>query len=232
MAAVGLWIASYGAGMAVREGGRWTLLDTRSGLPSNVEVFTKGQAEDGSEMLWVGTEGGLLRFEHGQWTLYDERSGMPIRIVWKVLETTAPGGLKTLWLGTWGGGVLRLSPNAWKSFDASSGMPAGAVTSMLLSKDAQGREVVWVGTSDGGLARTVGRALRGGGDAGGAAARDRVYAAGDEGRRRFAFAVGGFLRRRHRALRARPLVGDRAGACCRTSASITCCARRRPTAAR
>ena len=151
-----LWIASYGAGMAVREQGAWTLLDTRSGLPSNVEVFTASQADDGSPALWVGTEGGLLRFEHGKWTLYDERSGLPIRIIWKVLETTSPGGLRTLWLGTWGGGVVRLSPNAWRAFDASSGMPPGAVTSMLLSRDAQGREVVWAGTSDGELARSNG----------------------------------------------------------------------------
>ena len=151
-----LWIASYGAGMAVREGGTWTLLDTSSGLPSNVEVFTKSRADDGSEALWVGTEGGLLRFEHGKWTLYDERSGMPIRIIWKVLETTSPGGQKTTWLGTWGGGVLRLSPNGWRSFDASTGMPPGAVTSMLLSRDERGREVLWAGTADGELARTSG----------------------------------------------------------------------------
>jgi diguanylate cyclase (GGDEF)-like protein len=151
-----LWIASYGAGMAVREQGKWTLLDTSSGLPSNVEVFTRSVADDGSPALWVGTEGGLLRFEHGKWTLYDERSGLPIRIIWKVLETTSPGGLRTLWLGTWGGGVVRLSPNAWRAFDANSGMPSGAVTSMLLSRDAQGREVVWAGTSDGELARSIG----------------------------------------------------------------------------
>jgi diguanylate cyclase (GGDEF)-like protein len=152
----GLWIASYGAGMAVREQGAWTLLDTRSGLPSNVEVFTPTKASDGSPALWVGTEGGLLRFEHGKWTLFDERSGMPTRIIWKVLETGSPGGLKTIWLGTWGGGVTRLSPNAWRSFDASTGMPTGSVTSMLLSRDAQGREVLWAGTADGGLARTTG----------------------------------------------------------------------------
>jgi diguanylate cyclase (GGDEF)-like protein len=152
----GLWIASYGAGMAVREHGAWTLLDTRSGLPSNVEVFTKSRAADGSDALWVGTEGGLLRFEKGRWTLYDERSGMPIRIIWKVLETTAPGGASTLWLGTWGGGVLRLSPDGWRAFDGSSGMPPGAVTSMLLSRDEQGREVLWAGTADGELARTTG----------------------------------------------------------------------------
>jgi diguanylate cyclase (GGDEF)-like protein len=151
-----LWIASYGAGMAVREQGRWTLLDTSSGLPSNVEVFTKSLADDGSPALWVGTEGGLLRFEHGKWTLYDERSGLPIRIIWKVLETVSPGGLRTLWLGTWGGGVVRLSPNAWHSFDASSGMPTGAVTSMLISRDAQGRELLWAGTATGELARSAG----------------------------------------------------------------------------
>lgn len=151
-----LWIASYGAGIAVYEGGAWTVLDTRSGLPSNVEVFTKSRADDGSPALWIGTEGGLLRFEHGRFTLYDERSGLPIRIIWKVLETTSPGGLKTLWLGTWGGGVVRLSPNVWAAFDTTTGMPSGAVTSVLLSHDAAGHEAIWAGTSDGNLARMSG----------------------------------------------------------------------------
>jgi diguanylate cyclase (GGDEF)-like protein len=151
-----LWIASYGAGMAVFERGKWTLLDTTSGLPSNVEVFTRSHADDGSPALWIGTEGGLLRFEHRRFTLYDERSGLPIRIIWKVLETTSPGGLKTLWLGTWGGGVVRLSPNVWRSFNDKTGMPSGAVTSVLLGKDDNGTEVIWAGTSDGGLARLSG----------------------------------------------------------------------------
>ena len=142
--------------MAVLEGGKWTVLDTTSGLPSNVEVFTKSRADDGSPALWIGTEGGLLRFEHGRFTLYDERSGLPIRIIWKVLETTSPGGLKTLWLGTWGGGVVRLSPNNWRAFDAATGIPSGAVTSVLLSKDDQGADVIWAGTSDGGLSRLSG----------------------------------------------------------------------------
>src|SRR5258706_11057473 len=91
-----LWITSYGAGMAVLEDGGWTVVDTSSGLPSNVEVLTKSTAEDSSAALSIGTEGGLLRFERGRFTLYDERSGLPIRIIWKVLETTSPGGLKTV----------------------------------------------------------------------------------------------------------------------------------------
>jgi diguanylate cyclase (GGDEF)-like protein len=148
-----LWITSYGGGMAVRENGAWTVLDTTSGLPSNVEVITKSEAKDGSPALWIGTEGGLLRFEHGRFTLYDERSGLPIRIIWKVLETTSPGGLKTLWLGTWGGGIVRLSENAWTSFDTTTGMPSGSVTSVLASRGDGGGETIWAGTSDGGLAR-------------------------------------------------------------------------------
>jgi ligand-binding sensor domain-containing protein len=147
-----LWITSYGGGMAVREAGAWTVLDTESGLPSNVEVITRSQARDGSPALWIGTEGGLLRFEKGRFTLYDERSGLPIRIIWKVLETTSAGGLKTLWLGTWGGGVVRLSENHWRSFDSTTGMPAGAITSVLASR-RDGGQTIWAGTSDGGLAR-------------------------------------------------------------------------------
>jgi diguanylate cyclase (GGDEF)-like protein len=152
-----LWIASYGAGMGVREGGKWSLLDKSSGLPSNVEVLTKSVARDGSPALWIGSEGGLIRFEHGRFTLYDERSGLPIRLIWKVLETTSPGGVKTLWLGTWGGGIVRLSPNFWTAFDATVGMPSGAVTSVLLSKGDDDVETIWAGTSDGNLARFRGQ---------------------------------------------------------------------------
>lgn len=151
-----LWIASYGAGIGVLENGEWTVLDTTSGLPSNVEVLTKSTAADGSPALWIGTEGGLLRFEHGRFTIFDERCGLPIRIIWKVLETTSPGGLKTIWLGTWGGGVVRLSPNLWTAFDATTGMPPGSVTSILLTKDDTGAETIWAGTSDGELARLEG----------------------------------------------------------------------------
>ena len=151
-----LWIDSYGGGMAVLEHGAWKVLDTTSGLPSNVEVITKSRAADGSPALWIGTEGGLLRFEHGRFTLYDERSGLPIRIIWKVVETTSPGGLNSLWLGTWGGGVVRLSPNMWTAFDSTTGVPAGAVTSLLLSKDDSGADEIWAGTSDGELARFSG----------------------------------------------------------------------------
>jgi len=151
-----LWLASYGGGMGVLEGGSWTLLDAAAGLPSNVEVITRSRAADGSPALWIGTEGGLVRFERGRFTLYDDRSGLPIRIIWKVLETSSPGGLQTLWLGTWGGGVVRLSPNMWTAFDAATGVPAGAVTSLLLTRDDAGSEVIWAGTSDGELARFAG----------------------------------------------------------------------------
>jgi diguanylate cyclase (GGDEF)-like protein len=152
-----LWITSYGAGMGVLENGAWTLLDRSSGLPSDVEVLTRSRADDGSPALWIGTEGGLMRFEHGRFTLFDERSGLPIRIIWKVLETTAPGGLRTIWLGTWGGGIVRLAPSVWTAFDATNGLPSGSVTSMVLSKTSSGAETLWAGTSDGQLARFDGR---------------------------------------------------------------------------
>jgi len=112
-----LWIASYGAGIAVYEKGQWTLLDVSSGLPSNVEVFTNSRADDGSPALWIGTEGGLVRFEHGRFTLYDERSGLPIRLIWKVLETTSPGGLE-------GHSGSVPGAAAWCGFRRTSGPPS------------------------------------------------------------------------------------------------------------
>ncbi len=164
-----LWITSYGGGLGVLERGTWTVLDTASGLPSNVEVLTKSTADDGTPALWIGTEGGLLRFEHGRFTLYDERSGLPIRIIWKVLETIASDGRRTLWLGTWGGGVVRLSPAAWTAFDTSTGLPSGSVTSILVARPPQAAAsdrspeggTIWAGTSDGELARFDGRRFEG-----------------------------------------------------------------------
>ena len=151
-----LWVASYGGGIGVFEDGKWALLDQRSGLPSNVEVLTASRAGDGSAALWIGAEGGLVRFEHGRFTIYDERSGLPSREIWKVLETTSPGGVDTLWLGTFGGGVVRLSPNFWSAFDARVGLPGGSVTSVLLTTDAAGADQILVGTSEGAVVRYSG----------------------------------------------------------------------------
>jgi len=151
-----LWFTSYGSGLGVLENGDWTVLDTASGLPSNVGVLTAATADDGSPRLWIGTEGGLLRFEHGRYTRYDERNGLPVRTIWKVLETTNASGLKTVWLGTYGGGVLRLSANHWTAFDTSVGVPAGAVTSVLTTTDADDAQTVWAGTSTGELVRDAG----------------------------------------------------------------------------
>ena len=50
-----LWLATYGAGVACRRGGTWTVYDSRSGLPSDsTSVVIPSKADDGSAVVLVG----------------------------------------------------------------------------------------------------------------------------------------------------------------------------------
>lgn len=72
----GLWIASYGNGVAYRgPGGGFTYLTTGNGLPDN-RVRELALDTDGS--VWMATEGGLIRWRDGAVVqLFDARDGVP-----------------------------------------------------------------------------------------------------------------------------------------------------------
>jgi diguanylate cyclase (GGDEF)-like protein len=79
--------------------GRWRLIDTRHGLPSNAVHSLLRERYRGA--LWIGTmSAGVARVEGDRWALFDERMGLPDRIVLSV-GWSAPTG--TLWVGTAGG---------------------------------------------------------------------------------------------------------------------------------
>ncbi|MEO7431793.1 MAG: diguanylate cyclase, partial [Dokdonella sp.] len=79
--------------------GRWRLIDTRHGLPSNaVHSLLRERYRN---VLWIGTmTAGIARVENDRFALFDERMGLPDRIVLSV-GWSAPTG--TLWVGTAGG---------------------------------------------------------------------------------------------------------------------------------
>ncbi|MEO6687542.1 MAG: diguanylate cyclase [Dokdonella sp.] len=83
----------------IRPDGRWRLIDTRHGLPSNAVHSLMRERYRGA--LWIGTmTAGVARVERDRWTLFDERMGLPDRIVLGV-GWSAPS--RTLWVGTAGG---------------------------------------------------------------------------------------------------------------------------------
>jgi signal transduction histidine kinase/ligand-binding sensor domain-containing protein len=127
-----------------------TVWQTEQGLLQN---SVNALVQDHNGYLWVGTYGGLARFdgEHfrffgsanlpglgglGITSLYENRSG-------------------ALWVGTTGGGLARLDHGVVTTYTARDGLPSGFVDS--IRGDAEGN--VWIKTS-GGLARFAGARLK------------------------------------------------------------------------
>ncbi|HZO99122.1 MAG TPA: two-component regulator propeller domain-containing protein, partial [Terriglobia bacterium] len=112
-------------------------------LPGN-SVTALLQDHDG--YLWIGTFGGLARFDGERFRLLDATAtpGFDNNNI-LCLYQSRPG---ILWIGTVGGGVFRLENGAATKYDERHGLPGRLIES--LHGDAQGN--VWADTS-GGLAR-------------------------------------------------------------------------------
>lgn len=112
----------------------------QDGLPEE-PVQAIEQTPDG--YLWVGTTGGLVRFDGSQFFTYS-RSNTPSLTENSIfcLHTGRDG---SLWLGTEGGGLLRYKDGVFRSYRAAQGLSDGFVRSV--AEDEQGR--LWVGTDNG-----------------------------------------------------------------------------------
>ena len=128
------------------KGARWQPVDTLrqpQGLPQNT-VMTIRQTRDG--YLWVGTKGGVARFDGLRFTTWDDRDRTQLREneVWALAE--ADDG--TLWMGTYGGGVSRYKDGRFTVLTTRDGLVNDYVTD--LCSDPTG--AVWVAT-DAGISR-------------------------------------------------------------------------------
>ncbi len=112
----------------------WTVDD---GLPYNI-VWTIAQTPDG--YLWVGTRGGLVRFDGDRFTRFDRRTpGLASSDV-RALHVDADG---ILWIGTSGGGLSRYSGGTFTSYRIADGLPDDTIWS-LASDPSDG--ALWIGT--------------------------------------------------------------------------------------
>ncbi|MFN8009856.1 MAG: two-component regulator propeller domain-containing protein [Holophagaceae bacterium] len=138
------------SGVAVRERGRWSLLTTADGLPSN-HVNCILPSQDGG--LLVGTGAGIGRLEGRRARTLSLPPEVPQPTLYALLETRDPGGETVLWAGTRGDGLLRFSKGHWARLGPEQGFPARSVHALLHSVDSQGRRWLWAGTSAAGLLR-------------------------------------------------------------------------------
>ena len=111
---------------------------TEAGLPQNT-INALVQTRDG--YMWLGTQGGLARFDGVRFTVFGLQDGLP-GIQARALYEDAVGNL---WIGTASGGLSRMRDGRFENFTLGDGL--AGVTVSALTEDASGR--LWVGTSDG-----------------------------------------------------------------------------------
>jgi len=125
------------------------LWQTQDGLPEGI-VQAIAQTEDG--YLWVGTTGGLLRFDGARFTLFAQANTPAFHAdsVFCLARTHD----NALWIGTEGGGLIRYRDGAFRAYSHADGLTDDFIRTVF--EDSKGR--IWVGT-DGGLFQVRGESV-------------------------------------------------------------------------
>ena len=113
---------------------------TQDGLPENtVQAF----AQTPDRYLWIGTSGGLVRFDGASFVVYDRDNTPAIRDNSIFCLTASRDG--SLWAGTDGAGLVRFKGGKFRSYRAAEGLSNDFVRAVFETREG----VLWVGTDDG-----------------------------------------------------------------------------------
>ena len=111
-----------------------------NGLPEeSVQAF----AQTADHFLWIGTTGGLVRFDGAQFVVFDRANTPALRENSVFCLLAARDG--TLWIGTEGGGVVSYRNRTFRRWEEADGLSNGYVRALL--EDDKGR--IWMGADDG-----------------------------------------------------------------------------------
>jgi ligand-binding sensor domain-containing protein/signal transduction histidine kinase len=115
----------------------WQMQD---GLPEEtVQAF----AQTKDRYLWIGTTGGLLRFDGGRLVLFD-RDNTAAFTENNIFGLTVTND-DALWIATEGGGLIRYKEGAFRSFSGKDGLLNDFVRTVY--QDSKGQ--IWIGTDNG-----------------------------------------------------------------------------------
>jgi signal transduction histidine kinase/streptogramin lyase len=163
-----VWVGMGSGGLAALDHGRvrqrWT---TRDGLADN-GVRTIQQTRDGA--LWIGTLGGLSRFQDGRFVNYTATDGLSSGHV-RAIHEDKDG---TLWIGTYGGGINRFRDGVFTPITREDGLADNVVSAIL--EDHLGR--FWM-SGNRGIARVSRAELSAFADGRIARVRSVLYGIGD-----------------------------------------------------
>lgn len=118
------------------------------GLPHN-SVRALAQTADG--YLWIGTEGGLVRFDGVRFT---PPAAAPMLFLQTARITALhAGGDGSLWIGTETEGLMRWKATEFQRWSVTNGLPSNQVNSLLEGHDG----AMWIGTEAGLVSYKAGR---------------------------------------------------------------------------
>ena len=121
------------------------------GLPEQtVQAFA--QTRDG--YLWIGTSGGLVRFDGVHFTVFDRQNTPALHENSIFCLMVSRDG--ALWIGTEGGGIVRMIDGRFQSWTTTEGLSNDFVRTVF--EDASG--TVWAGTDNGLMQYRQGRFVR------------------------------------------------------------------------
>src|SRR5215472_2720810 len=108
---------------------KWQMQD---GLPEQV---VQAFAQTADRYLWIGTTGGLLRFDGERFVLFDRDNTPAFREnnVFCLLVSSD----KTLWVGMEGGGLLRYRDGVFHAFSRDEGLTNNFVRALLEGRDGK-----------------------------------------------------------------------------------------------
>jgi len=117
-----------------------TVWQTEQGLPQN---SVNAIVQDHRGYLWIGTFGGLARFDGERFTVFGsaDTPGFGSDQILSLYETRSG----VLWIGTVDGGLTRLHDGVASTYTERDGLPSGFISS--IRGDAEGN--VWINTSRG-----------------------------------------------------------------------------------
>ncbi len=127
------------------------LWQTQDGLPEQtVQAF----AQTADHYLWIGTTGGLLRFDGSRFTLFDHGNTPQLRENSVFALLASRDG--SLWIGTEGGGLVRYKNGALRAYGLDDGLSDNFVRALYQDRGG----TIWVGTDNGLLRFASSRLVR------------------------------------------------------------------------
>ncbi len=115
----------------------WGMQD---GLP---EQIVQAFAQTNDRYLWIGTTGGLLRFDGARFTLFN-RDNTPAFTDNNIFCLMVARD-NALWIGSEGGGLVRYRDGNFRAFSSADGLTNSFVRSIFQDRS----EHIWVGTDNG-----------------------------------------------------------------------------------